>query len=136
MSLLNTPVTEQLGIEVPLLCGAMYPCSNPELVAAASEAGGIGVLQPLSMVYVHGHEFRAGLKLIRSLTAKPVGMNVIVERSSKVYQERMQRYVDTGPRGGRPLLRHLAGQSPLGGGEGARGGRPRLPRRDRPPLGG
>ncbi len=94
MSLLDTAVTRQLGIEVPLICGAMYPCSNPELVAAASEAGGIGIIQPLSLVYVHGHEFGAGLKLIRSLTSKPVGMNVIVEKSSKVYQERMQRFVD------------------------------------------
>jgi nitronate monooxygenase len=94
MSPLKTPLTEQLGIEVPLLCGAMYPCSNPELVAAASEAGAMGVIQPLSLVYVHGHEFRAGLRLIRSLTSKPVGMNVIVEKSSKVYQERMQKYVD------------------------------------------
>ncbi len=94
MSLLTTAVTEQLGIEVPILCGAMYPCSNPELVAAASEAGAIGILQPLSLVYVHGHEMRAGLQLIRSLTRKPVGMNVIVERSSKVYEERMQSYMD------------------------------------------
>lgn len=95
MSQLQTALTAQLGIEVPIVCGAMYPCSNPELVAAASEAGAIGVLQPLSLVYVHGHELRAGIRLIRSLTAKPVGMNVIVERSSKVYEERMQRYVDT-----------------------------------------
>src|SRR4051795_8138730 len=100
MSLLDTPLTRQLGIEVPLICGAMYPCSNPELVAAASAAGGIGVTQPLSLVYVHRHEFGAGLKLIRGLTAKPVGMNVIVERSSKVYQERMQRFVDEAIEGG------------------------------------
>jgi nitronate monooxygenase len=93
-SLLDTPLTRQLGIEVPLICGAMYPCSNPELVAAVSAAGGIGVLQPLSLVYVHGHEFAAGMELIRRLTDKPVGMNVIVERSSKVYQERMERFVD------------------------------------------
>jgi nitronate monooxygenase len=99
-TLLETPLTRQLGIEVPLICGAMYPCSNPELVAAVSEAGGIGVLQPLSLVYVHRHEFGAGLKLIRSLTSKPVGMNVIVERSSKVYQERMQRFVDEAIEGG------------------------------------
>ncbi|HYU32633.1 MAG TPA: nitronate monooxygenase [Thermoanaerobaculia bacterium] len=91
---MKTPLTEQLGIEVPLLCGAMYPCSNPELVAAASEAGAIGIIQPLSLVYVHGHEFRAGLQLIRRLTTKPVGMNVIVEKSSQVYLERMRRYVD------------------------------------------
>lgn len=100
MAQLDTAVTRQLGIEVPLICGAMYPCSNPELVAAVSEAGGIGVIQPLSLVYVHGHEFRAGLDLIRRLTAKPVGMNVIVEQSSKVYRERMERYVDLAIEGG------------------------------------
>ncbi|MDY7094951.1 MAG: nitronate monooxygenase [Acidobacteriota bacterium] len=94
MSLLDTPLTRQLGIDVPLICGAMYPCSNPELVAAVSEAGGIGVIQPLSLVYVHSYEFQQGLDYIRSLTDKPVGMNVIVEKSSKVYQERMERYTD------------------------------------------
>jgi len=94
MSLLDTPLTRHTGIEVPLICGAMYPCSNPELVAAASEAGGLGVVQPLSMVYVHGHDYRQGLRLIRRLTSRPVGLNVIVERSSKVYLERMRRYVD------------------------------------------
>ena len=99
-SLLDTPLTRQLGIEVPLICGAMYPCSNPELVAAVSEAGGIGVIQPLSMVYVHRHEFREGLKLMRGITAKPLGMNVIVERSSKVYEERMRRFVDEAIEGG------------------------------------
>ena len=91
---LATAVTAQLGIEVPLICGAMYPCSNPELVAAVSEAGGIGVLQPLSLVYVHGHPFREGLALIHRLTQKPVGMNVIVEKSSKVYTDRMKGYLD------------------------------------------
>jgi nitronate monooxygenase len=95
MSLLDTPLTAGLGIEVPLICGAMYPCSNPELVAAVSEAGGIGVIQPLSLVYVHGHAFRDGLRLIRSLTARPVGMNVIVEQSSKTYMDRMMGYLDT-----------------------------------------
>lgn len=81
-------------IRVPLLCGAMYPCSNPELVAAVSEAGGMGIIQPLSLVFVHRHDFREGLRLIKTLTDKPVGMNVIVEKSSKVYTERMQAWVD------------------------------------------
>lgn len=81
-------------IEVPLLCGAMYPCSNPELVAAVSDAGGMGIIQPLSMVFVHGHDFREGLRLIKRLTDKPIGMNVITEKSAKVYTERMQKWVD------------------------------------------
>ncbi len=93
-SLLETPLTDALGIDVPLICGAMYPCSNPELVAAASAAGGIGVIQPLSLVYVHRHDYREGLRLIRQLTDQPVGLNVIVEKSSKVYLDRMKQYVD------------------------------------------
>ena len=94
MPLLETPLTEKLGIEVPLICGAMYPCSNPELVAAVSEAGGIGVIQPQSLTFVHGYDYEAGLARIRELTEKPVGLNVIVEKSSQKYQERMEKYVD------------------------------------------
>jgi nitronate monooxygenase len=90
----KTALTEHAEIELPIICGAMYPCSNPELVAAASQAGGIGIIQPLSLVFVHRHEFRAGLKLIKSLTSKPVGMNIITEKSSKKYQDRMKQWLD------------------------------------------
>lgn len=90
----STALTRHAGIEVPLICGAMYPCSNPELVAAVSQAGGIGVVQPISLTYVHGHDYREGLRLIRSLTAKPIGLNALIEQSSKVYRERMERWID------------------------------------------
>ncbi len=89
-----TSLTEILNIEVPLICGAMYPCSNPELVAAVSEAGAIGIVQPLSLSYVHGHEFRAGLRYIRSLTSKPIGVNLIIERSAEKYIERVKAWTD------------------------------------------
>lgn len=90
----ETPFTKQLGIRYPIICGAMYPCSNPELVAAVSEAGGIGVVQPLSLVYVYGYEIREGLKKIKSLTSKPFGLNVIVEKSSQQYENRMRHAVE------------------------------------------
>ena len=86
--------TRQLGIEYPLICGAMFPCSNPELVAAVSEAGGIGIVQPVSLTYVHGHEYRAGLKRIKALTSKPIGFNALIEQSSQAYHERMVRWLD------------------------------------------
>jgi len=91
---LETPLTRHAGIEVPLICGAMYPCSNPELVAAVSEAGGIGIVQPISLTYVHGHDFREGLRYIHRLTSKPIGMNALIEASSRTYRERMERWVD------------------------------------------
>lgn len=94
MSAFDTPLTRHAGIEVPLICGAMYPCSNPELVAAVSDAGGIGIIQPISLTYVHGHDYREGLRLISRLTAKPVGLNALIERSSRRYHERMVQWVD------------------------------------------
>lgn len=91
---METPFTRQVGIEVPLICGAMYPCSNPELIAAVSEAGGIGIVQPISLRYVHGHDLREGLRLIKRLTDKPIGFNAIVEKSSRIYEDRMRSWVD------------------------------------------
>ena len=90
----ETRFTRQLGIDLPIICGAMYPCSNPELVAAASAAGAIGIVQPVSLTYVHGHEFRAGLRLIKSITDRPFGMNALIEKSSRHYHERLVRWVD------------------------------------------
>ena len=91
---MRTALTEQAGIEVPLICGAMYPCSNPELVAAASEAGGIGILQPVSLTYVHGYDFREGLRYMRRLTSRPIGMNALIEKASRKYHERMVEWID------------------------------------------
>lgn len=91
---MQTAFTRHVGATVPLICGPMYPCSNPELVAAVSEAGGMGVVQPIALTYVHGHEFRSGLRLIRSLTTRPVGFNALIEASSRIYLERMRHWID------------------------------------------
>ena len=72
----------------------MYPCSNPELVAAVSEAGGLGVVQPISLIYAHGYELREGLREIRALTDKPIAFNALVEQSSAKYEQRMRAWVD------------------------------------------
>jgi len=91
---IDTPFTRHAGVEVPLVCGPMYPCSNPELVAAVSEAGGLGIVQPVSLTFVHKHEYRAGLRRIRELTSRPIGMNALIEKSSKQYMDRMRTWVD------------------------------------------
>lgn len=78
----------------------MYPCSNPELVAAVSEAGGMGVIQPLSLTYVHGFAFDEGLRYLRRLTAKPLGFNVLIESSSRRYRERMEGWIEQALEGG------------------------------------
>ncbi len=91
----STPLMDHTGITVPVIGGAMFPCSNPELVAAVSKHGGIGVVQPLSLTYIYGYDLRDGLRRIRSLAeGRPIGMNALIEASSRVYHERMVRSVD------------------------------------------
>jgi nitronate monooxygenase len=91
---IETAFTRHAGVGVPLICGPMYPCSNPELVAAASEAGALGVLQPVSLTFVHGYDFREGLRYMKQLTKKPLGMNALIEKSSKKYHERMTEWIE------------------------------------------
>ncbi len=91
---LATPFTRHAGCTVPLICGPMFPCSNPELVAAVSEAGGLGMIQPMTLTSVAGYEFREGLRYIRSLTDRPVGMNILLEHSFRRYQKRMDEWIE------------------------------------------
>jgi nitronate monooxygenase len=93
--LLDTPFTRHAHVPVPLICGPMYPCSNPELVAAVSKAGGLGIVQPISLTYVHGYDFRAGLRHINTLSGgAPIGFNALIEASSKTYHNRMVQWVE------------------------------------------
>ncbi len=92
---MRTALTEHAGIRVPLICGAMYPCSNPELVGVVSAAGGIGIVQPIAMTYVHGHDFRAGVRLAQKVAeGKPIGFNALIEQSNRYYRQRMERWIE------------------------------------------
>jgi len=91
---MNNILCQKLGIQYPLFCGAMYPCSNPELVAEASKVGALGVVQPLSLTYVHGYDFKKGLDKINQLSGnKPIGLNALIEASSQRYLQRMKKWV-------------------------------------------
>src|SRR5438046_10245464 len=91
----GTTLTSHAGIRVPLICGAMYPCSNPELVGAVSAAGGIGIIQPISLTYVHGYDFREGVRLTQKIAnGTPVGFNALIEQSSKYYRARMESWIE------------------------------------------
>ena len=99
--MVTTRLTEDIGVKYPIICGAMYPCSNPELVAAASEGGGIGIIQPVSLTMVHGFDkpnrnegLRAGIRYIRTLTDKPLGFNALIEKGSEKYFKQMSEWID------------------------------------------
>ena len=92
--MVSTRLTKDAGTEHPIICGAMYPCSNPELVAAAAEGGGLAIMQPVSLTYVHGWELREGIRYMRTLTDKPIGFNALIEKGSKKYIEKMNGWID------------------------------------------
>lgn len=82
------------GAKTPVVCGPMYPGSNPELVAAVSDAGGLGVVQPVALTSLYGHDFREGLQLIKQLTDRPFGVNfTIFGGANKKYHEQMQEWM-------------------------------------------
>ncbi len=92
---METSLTAHAGIRVPLICGAMYPCSNPELVGTVSAAGGIGIVQPISMTYVHGYDFREGVRLaLGRASGHPIGFNALIEQSSRYYRDRMAKWIE------------------------------------------
>ena len=83
------------GAKKPIICGPMYPGSNPELVAAVSDSGGFGVVQPVALTSLYGHDFREGLQLIKQLTDKPFGVNfTIFGGANKKYHEQMKEWME------------------------------------------
>lgn len=78
----------------PIICGAMYPCSNPELVSAVAKAGAMAIIQPVSLTFVHGRNFRKGIQEIQSRAQAPVGLNLLIEKSSKTYLEKNKEWLE------------------------------------------
>ena len=60
-----------------------------------SAAGGIGIIQPIALTYVHGHEFRAGVRIAqRAANGHPIGFNALIEESSAYYRRRMEAWIE------------------------------------------
>ncbi len=62
-----------LGIRYPIIQSGMSRVAGPELVAAVSNAGGLGILAALRL---EPAELRAQIHRIRQLTGKPFGVNL------------------------------------------------------------
>jgi len=73
---LKTRMTELLGIKHPIIQGAMTGVAFPRLVAAVSEAGGLGILGAAAM---KPEAVRNAIREIKKLTSKPFGVNLIPE---------------------------------------------------------
>lgn len=72
--MLKTKITEMLGIEYPIIGGAMMWVSTAEFVAAMSEAGGMGIIA--SANYKSKDVFVQAIARMKNLTQKPFGVNI------------------------------------------------------------
>ena len=70
----KTRITELFGIKYPIIAGGMHLLSRAELVAAVSNAGGLGILA--STTFETKEELREEIRKTRSLTNKPFGVNL------------------------------------------------------------
>lgn len=62
-----------LGVEAPVIQSGMATVAGPELCAAVSRAGGLGVLASLGQP---PDQVRAGIERLRTLTDRPFGVNI------------------------------------------------------------
>ena len=69
---MKTRITDLLGIKQPIIQGAMSWVSFPPLVAAVSNAGGLGIL---GAAFMSPEELRQNIRKIKGATDKPFGVN-------------------------------------------------------------
>jgi NAD(P)H-dependent flavin oxidoreductase YrpB (nitropropane dioxygenase family) len=70
----RTRITELFGIKYPIIQGGMMWISRAELVAAVSNAGGLGIIT--AFTFPTPQELAAEIKKTAGLTDKPFGVNI------------------------------------------------------------
>ena len=73
--MLRTALCDRLGIEVPILCAPMGFVTGPELAAAVSNAGGLGIM---SFSRNPPDALRLEIRRLRTLTQRPFGVNLLL----------------------------------------------------------
>lgn len=74
MGVWKTKVTEMLGIRYPIIEGGFGSFGTSALAVPVSEAGGLGMITATALRTPEG--LRQDIRLARSLTAKPFGVNL------------------------------------------------------------
>jgi nitronate monooxygenase len=70
----RTKITEMFGIKYPIVVGTMMHLARAEMVAAASNAGALGILA--SAIFRTKEEFRKEIKKLKGMTDKPYAVNL------------------------------------------------------------
>jgi NAD(P)H-dependent flavin oxidoreductase YrpB (nitropropane dioxygenase family) len=114
-SVFQTKITEMFGIKYPIIVGTMMHIARAEMVAAASNAGALGILA--SAIFQNQEQFREEIKKIRGLTDKPFAVNLNLfpamrpldnrEYMEVIYQEGIKIVETSGHRAPEELAKDL-----------------------------
>lgn len=88
----DTPFCRLVGVPLPIVQAPIGGMATPELAAAVSEAGGLGMI---SLTWSEPEEIDEALARMRALTDKPFGVNLILHWPQ---EERIRRCLDAGVR--------------------------------------
>ncbi len=91
---ITTPFTQLLNVRYPIIGAPMFLVSNVDMVVAISEAGGLGTFPSLN--YRPIEAYREALREIKSRTKKPIGVNIIVNRSNTRQAEDLKIALESG----------------------------------------
>ena len=84
--------TEKLGVRYPIIQAPMAGgATTPELVAAVSNAGGLG---SLGAGYMAPDDIRRAIKRIRELTNEPFAVNLFIPQGHEASQEQIEKACD------------------------------------------
>ena len=98
---LHTQICDLFEIQYPIVLAGMGGASTPELAAAVSNAGGLGVLGAASC---GPEKLRAWIRQTRALTDKPFGVDTLLPASVR----RQQQLADAGDRSPTDTVEHRA----------------------------
>ena len=102
-------ICDLLGIEYPIFQGGMAHVARASLVAAVSEAGGLGIIGAAGM---KPEDLKNEIRQVKRLTSKPFGVNIMllmgyIEEQVKVIIEEKVPVVTTGAGSPAPYIKEL-----------------------------
>ena len=89
-----TEFTKLMQCDLPIIGAPMFLVSNVDMVVAISEAGGIGTFPALNFRTTEA--YREALTAIGLRTKKPIGVNIIVNKSNTRQQDDLKAGLDHG----------------------------------------
>ena len=94
MNAIETDFTKMMGCKYPIIGAPMFLVSNVEMVVAISEAGGVGSFPALNFRPID--KYQDALADIRRRTKKPIGVNIIVNKSNARQDQDLKYALDAG----------------------------------------